>query len=167
MSSKKKFDLFGNTVEDTVKKKKAPKPPYTGATCQTCGKPISDPLSVEARKGPVCLHREYLSGQKDHKSDLFILDHNNGMRRKVASFDLEIIEGGYLVIDRDDDEGLPSVTNSIDDILAMLELDPKKDKVVCYGSDHVYTRYTGKWKFLGKDKNEAVASVVKVKKEGK
>lgn len=37
-----------------VKEKKPAKPKYTGPACSVCGKPLTDPKSVEAGIGPLC-----------------------------------------------------------------------------------------------------------------
>jgi len=41
-------------AEKPAKEKKPPKPKYTGPACSVCGKPLTDPKSVEAGIGPLC-----------------------------------------------------------------------------------------------------------------
>ena len=118
-------------------------------TCKACGRPLSSPASVLAGYGPVCLHNHYASGQKDYVSSLFSIDYDR-LERKVASFDVASIgEDAVLITDLDDDPDSPSVTNSIDEILARLKIDKHKVKVVCLGTDGMYTQYNGTWKFAG------------------
>ena len=127
--------------------------------CSVCGKGLSDPRSVNAGYGPVCMHNHYADGQQDYVSNLFMLEEDNS-GRKIASFNLSSLgDNALLITDLDDDENKPSVTNSIDEILRRLQIDKHKIKVVCLGTDKMYSVYNGTWKFAGWTEDEAIKTL--------
>ena len=79
------------------------------------------------------------------------------VKGRVASYEVEKLgEDKYLIIDLDDDIEKPSVTNSIDGILEELNLDPKKQTIICLGTDGLYSHYCNQWIFVGKDIKDAI-----------
>ena len=143
--------------EDKHKREKDKKKPL--CRCTVCGKGLSDPRSIAAGYGPVCMHNHYADGQKDYAENLFMLNEDQRSRR-IASFTIENIgKNAVLITDLDDDEDKPSVTNSIDEILSRLEIDKHKVKVICLGTDKMYSHYNGTWKFAGWSKEEAISSL--------
>ena len=87
-----------------------------------------------------------------------MIDENKN--RRIASFSIEkLSDNAVLIVDLDDDKNRPSVTNSIDEILAQLKIDKHETKVICRGTDGIYALYNGTWKFAGRTKEEAIASL--------
>jgi len=146
--------LFEVELPDVPEPKIKKKRKAAVAKCSVCGKGLSDPRSVDAGYGPVCMHNHYATGQEDYVGDLFMLDEK--FKRKIASFVLDSWdERTLLITDLDDDEDKPSVTNSIDEILNRLSINKHEKRVVCLGSDKMYAMYNGVWKFLGWTEDEA------------
>ncbi len=142
--------------EDIKPKKKKAKPI---ATCSVCGKGLSDPQSVSAGYGPVCMHNHYAVGQKDYVENLFMLEEDLS-HKKIANFTIEAFgENTLLITDLDNNQDKPSVTNSIDEILRRLCLDKHNYKIVCLGTDDMFTLYNGTWRFLGWTEKEALNSL--------
>ncbi len=132
--------------------------------CTVCGKPLSDPRSVAAGYGPVCMHNHYADGQQDYVENLFMLNESL-TGRKIASFNISVLgENALLITDLDNDKDKPSVTNSIDEILSRLNLDKHEQKIVCLGTDGMYARYDGTWKFAGWSEDEAIKTL-KIRRE--
>ena len=139
-------------------KKEKNKDQHNTIKCKACGRKLTNPKSIAAGYGPTCLHKHYVNGQKDYAQNLFMIDKDQN--RRIASFAIEkLSDNAVLIIDLDDDENKPSVTNSIDEILAQLKIDKHKTKVICRGTDGIYARYNGTWKFAGKTKEEAISSL--------
>jgi len=147
-------NLFGYEEEKPIEKKIKKKRAEPKSKCVVCGKGLSDPRSVDAGYGPVCMHNHYAIGQENYVGDLFMFDEK--FQRRVASFVIDAWdERTILITDLDDDEDKPSVTNSIDEILDRLGVDKHEKRVVCLGSDKMYAMYNGVWKFLGWTEEEA------------
>jgi hypothetical protein len=151
------FDVeVPQSSEVKTKKRKCKK---AVSSCVVCGKPLSDPRSVAAGYGPVCMHNHYADGQQDYVENLFMLDESL-TGRKIASFTVSILgENTILITDLDDDKDKPSVTNSIDEILLRLNIDKHTRKVVCLGTDGMYSLYNGTWKFVGWTEEEAIKTL--------
>lgn len=81
--------------------------------CNCCGKPLSDPLSVDVGLGPICRMKGKAS--LEQQADLF----------GGASYSVELINGVICIIDLD--QGGKSVTNDIDNVLVRIQRDDKLD----------------------------------------
>jgi len=125
------------------------------AHCSVCGKPMSDPISVARGIGPECFQDQMKTGQDNYKSNLFMIKKDGG--RIIASCTIEnIADDVVLITDLDDDEDLPSVTNSIDAILHEYEINLDEIKVIVCGSDKMYCEYKGDFKYLSWDRSEVI-----------
>jgi len=137
------------------KKKRTKK---ASAKCAYCGKPLTDPVSVEAGVGPVCLHRHFEHGQRDYKSNLFM----QYPYRMMPSYNIEWLDNDIVIIyDKDDCEECPSVTNAIEAICEVEKIDFTEKIVICYGTDGIFARYNGVWSFAGKSIDDVKNKYIK------
>lgn len=81
------------------------------STCSVCGKPLSDPVSVEVGMGPVCRVNKKLQDRGNKTGNIF-------SNRAEYEWDIILGENGKPdVIWIKDSGGLKSVTNDIENIL--------------------------------------------------
>lgn len=81
------------------------------ATCSCCGKPLSDPISMEIGMGPVCRQNIKLLEAANNTRNLF------GDR---ADYDYTVEDGLICIVDND--RG-PSVTNDVHEVIGDLMRD--------------------------------------------
>lgn len=100
------------------------------ATCSKCGKPLTDPVSIAARLGPVCRLNRKLENM-----------HNGNLFANRSEYDYGI-EGDVVWI-RDIGE-LKSVTNDMENVLADIskEHDISRKKIMYLDSDKVWDGVT-------------------------
>lgn len=156
-------DLFSGTEFERQEDYVAPKRSYVkrnekAANCSICGRPLSDPTSVQMGIGPECFSKHIAEGKNDYTSNLFMLNENGS--KKIASCTLELVaENVILVVDLDDNPELPSVTNSIDEIVRYFNIDLGITKVIVKGSDGMYCKYNRGFKFLSWEREEAISKI--------
>jgi len=149
---------FERTPEEVVKKRSYTKRNEHAADCSVCGRPLSDPTSVQMGIGPECFSQHIHDGKESYKNNLFMIDTFGS--KKIASCTIQSVkENTILIIDLDDDDNLPSVTNSIDEILKYFNIDLTVMTVITKGSDGMYCRYSNGFKFLSWDEEEAINKV--------
>jgi hypothetical protein len=81
------------------------------ATCKICGKPLSEPLSVKLKIGPVCRLNQKIDASKDN--DLLTF-------KMRACYDYSVIDGVICIVDNDRGR---SVTNDAENVIADLIAD--------------------------------------------
>ncbi|MCJ2040848.1 DUF6011 domain-containing protein [Methylobacterium sp. J-059] len=103
----------------------------TNDACRICGKPLSDPMSVELGVGPVCRVTSKLREVDGRQQDLF------GNERSSYTFEIR----GDVVCVTDLDLGGRSVTNDVDRVI--------EDLVECLGTLKgkrvIYRNSAGVW----------------------
>jgi len=79
---------------------------YQSSTCSCCGKPLSDPISIQLGIGPVCRVQQKMNDKNEKTGNLFA---------NRSDYDFWF-DGNVLAIE--DLGGMKSVTNDIENVLS-------------------------------------------------
>lgn len=82
---------------------------HSKGTCNCCGKPLSDPVSVDVGMGPICRVKKKVGEMNERSGNMFA---------PRADYDYDLAGDVLWIIDRG---GFKSVTNDIENVLKDIE----------------------------------------------